>query len=314
MADDTPFTPLPDPVYFPAGDETLFGVFTQADTPGSTGVLVASGGLTGTSTVGRNQLYVQLSRGLAADGYHSLRFDYHGMGESTGILEEFRLDAEGPFVDDLVGAAGWMRQQGMDEIVLLGKCFGSRMGLSAVSRLGPLGGVVLIGPPVRDFGKGERAVARLATDLSARDILRRVLRPEVVRKLADPRHRAVYTRAAMAKVRAIAARLDRTPDRRPDDMAWVSRRFFEPLASLVDQRVPVQLIYGVDDDFYQDFLKASQRGRLAELLARAGPMIEVSEVHGLVRGYAHAGGQQAIIEAARAWMARRDDAVPSLTA
>ena len=312
------------PVYFAGGTESIFGIVTApapapvdggegSDRPG---VVIASGGLTGTSTVGRNQLYVRLARDLAADGFTSVRFDYHGMGDSTGLLEEFRLDAEAPFVDDVLGAARCLQDHGAASTILLGKCFGSRMALSSARELDALAGVILIGPPVRDFGKGERTVARLVTELDTRDFLRKALRPAVVRNLADRRHRTVYLRAATAKVRALASRLRQAPAAKGQEQPfWVSPKFFDPLEQLVNRGVPVQFIYGVDDDFYQDFRKASGHGRMAELLQRAGPLVEVTEIEGLVRGFAHASGQLAIIAAAREWLQRLGTAPqPSLPA
>lgn len=307
MPGSTAPPPRQAPVFFPSGDDTIFGIVTTAvggrAGPAGSGVVIASGGLTGTSTVGRNQLYVRLARDLAADGFPSLRFDYHGMGESTGVLEEFRLDAEAPFVEDILGAARCLAELGATETILLGKCFGSRMALSSAGDLDSLAGVILIGPPVRDFGKGERTVARLATELNTVAFLRKALRPAVLRNLADRRHRTVYLRAATAKLRAVSARLRQAPAAKGREQAfWVSPRFFSPLEELVERGVPVQLIYGVDDDFYQDFRKASRNGRLAELLERAGPLVEVTEIEGLVRGFAHASGQAAIIAAARQWL------------
>jgi pimeloyl-ACP methyl ester carboxylesterase len=292
-----------EPVYFPAGAEMLFGVHTApAVESGAPAIVIVSGGLTGTSTVGRNQMYVSLARAAAADGHRSLRFDYHGIGESTGVLDEFSLESDGPFVDDIVGAGSWLLDRGAERFVLLGKCFGSRMTLGAVPWFeGRLDGVVLIGPPVLDFGRGEKVVARLAVQLSVGDYVRRAVRPAVIANLRSAKHRAGYARAARAKWRALRA----PGERSGDGGAAVSRRFIEPLRRLIEAGVPVQLIYGVDDEFYADFCRASEAGPLARLLHDAGDLVEVTEVTGLVRGFASETGQEAIIEAARDWLRRR---------
>lgn len=300
---DAPPLPREIPVFFTAGGESLFGIVAEPATgAGTTGVVIVSGGLTGTSTVGRNQLYVWLARQLAADGFPSIRFDYHGMGESTGRLDEFRLDTEEPFVDDILAAAHCLRGHGVERIVLLGKCFGSRMALAATGQIGELDGVVLIGPPVRDFGKGERTVVRLATELTARQWLQRALRPETVRNLADKRRRTDYRRAAVAKGRAMVARRRRRRrhGQRTGDF-WVSSRFVDPLWRLAERRVPVQLVYG-DDNFYRDFRTASRQGALAELLGDPTALVTISEVPGLARGFVQGPGQEAIIGTIRSWL------------
>lgn len=287
------------PVYFPSVTESLFGIHVQPAS-GALGppVLIASGGLTGTSTVGRNQMFVRLSHQLAEDGLPSMRLDYHGIGESTGLLSEFRLDAEQPFVDDLLGAARWLEAQGARRLFLVGKCFGSRMALATSGELlDRLDGVVLIGAPLRNFGKGERTVTRLATELSLVDYLKRALKPEVLRGLGQARNRRTYTRAALAKLRHVAQRARPSTAAREGANRWTSPAFLDRLEALVDHKIPVVLVYGVDDDFYQDFQRARQQGRLRDLLERGGTGISVTTTPGQVAGFVQVEVQDAIIEA-----------------
>lgn len=295
------------PVFFPAGQETVFGIYTRPVPDHlDLAVLISSGGLTGTSTVGRNQMFVRMAQRLAADGLPSLRFDYHGIGESTGVLEEFRLEVTQPFSDDIVGAAACLARHGHHRSILLGKCFGSRMALSSAALLDGLEGVVLIGAPVKDFGKGERAVTRLASEVSIRDGVRRVLQPAFLRGLADQRRRKTLARAAKAKLRALSGRLPgRTSPAARQDLQGVSRRFLEPLEALLERGIPVQLVYGREDDFYREFLQASQHGRLARLLADHAELIEVSLTPGQVRGFVQCEVQDAIIDAACSWIRDR---------
>lgn len=305
------------PGYFQAGPETLFGLLTPApDGAGDAGVLVVSGGLSGTSTVGRNQLYVNIARIVASDGYHVGRFDYHGMGESTGVIDAFHLEADASFVEDVSAAATWLRDQGVRRMVVLGKCFGSRMALGAVDRIADLAGVVLIGPPVNDFGKGEKTVTRLATELSLTDYARRLLQPKVLERLADPRHRATYIRAGKAKARVLAVAARRrlglgdlgAPQAPPAQGPVVSAKFMRPLRQLLERGVRLQFVYGIDDDFYADFKKA-QQGPLGELLTRHASLVEIVEIPGLVRGFVETEAQDAIIEAVRRWLKEGSAAV-----
>lgn len=297
------------PAYFPAGSETLFGISCRAGgSANRTGVLISSGGLTGTSTVGRNQMFVRLARRLAGLGFPNLRFDYHGIGQSTGVLEEFRLDATEPFVDDIRGAADWLLGQGVDRMILLGKCFGSRMALTAAAALPSISGLVLVGAPVRDFGTGEKAITRLATELTTLDFARRGLRLKTLRKLADPRHRRAYARAVAAKLRVLRTRPDEAGPE-PEDASWVSPHFLRPLSTVLERGVPVQLVYGVDDEFYSDFLVAREQGRLNRLLARFPQQVDVTTTPGQVRGFAQLDVQDAIIDVACDWIRSCDDHV-----
>jgi len=137
------------PAFFPAGAETLFGVLTRptGEWNGTTVTMLTGGGYI-TSTH-RNRLYVTLARRLAVLGYQSLRFDYHGTGESTGAVEEFSLDQ--PFSEDVRGALRWLEAREPTKHVLIGSCFGARTVLSCSPGLAALAGAILISPPVRDF-------------------------------------------------------------------------------------------------------------------------------------------------------------------
>jgi dienelactone hydrolase len=141
------------PISFRAGKETLFGLLStpQGDGP-STAVLVLGGGGTTPTAIGRNRFFVTLCRRLAALGYDALRFDYHGLGDSTGKAD-FRLDR--PFLEDLEGAVALVGGRGIPSYALVGSCFGARTALSGGPSLPGLKGLVLLAPPLRDFALSE---------------------------------------------------------------------------------------------------------------------------------------------------------------
>src|SRR5574341_346327 len=90
------------PVFFPVKGEQLFGVLSIPEGASrGTGVIQLVGGsfIPGTNI---NRVAVRLARTLAARGFHVLRFDYHGVGECTGSIDAYHLDA--PFTSDLEGA------------------------------------------------------------------------------------------------------------------------------------------------------------------------------------------------------------------
>lgn len=75
---------------FDGAGETLVGVLAAAAdgvAPSGWGVLIVVGGPQ--YRVGAHRQFVQLARALAAAGHASLRFDYRGMGDSSGELRGF---------------------------------------------------------------------------------------------------------------------------------------------------------------------------------------------------------------------------------
>ena len=79
------------PVFFKAANHQLFGILTEpTGDPLGTVVIPLSGGGTPLST-NRNRFSVRLCREVARLGFHALRFDYHGIGESEGQVAPFEL-------------------------------------------------------------------------------------------------------------------------------------------------------------------------------------------------------------------------------
>lgn len=73
---------------FACAGETLVGILTNPETAGSTGIIIIVGGPQ--YRVGSHRQFVHLARALAAAGYPVLRFDYRGMGDSTGEQRDFQ--------------------------------------------------------------------------------------------------------------------------------------------------------------------------------------------------------------------------------
>ncbi len=133
------------PLLFECGGERLLGVLALAQQTGDCGVLIIVGGPQ--YRAGSHRQFVLLARKLAAVGYPSLRFDYRGMGDSSGSPRDFRYvgaDIEAA-VSAFLAAAPQLKR-----IVLLGLCDAASAALMYGVDLKAVAGMVLINPWVRD--------------------------------------------------------------------------------------------------------------------------------------------------------------------
>ena len=67
---------------FECANDRLVGILNKPDSPGNTGVIVIVGGPQ--YRAGSHRQFVLLARHLSANGIATLRFDYRGMGDSSG--------------------------------------------------------------------------------------------------------------------------------------------------------------------------------------------------------------------------------------
>jgi dienelactone hydrolase len=274
------------PVFFPAGRDSLFGIWTEP-TGTATGVAVTmlpgAGHLTCSH---RNRMYVRLARGLASKGHHVLRFDYHGVGESGGTAEGFVLDA--PFTADALAAISWVESEGLRSHVLVGSCFGARTMLAAAPSVGGLRAVVLVSPPVRDFERGEES----AIEWSGGQLVRRLGDRDTLRGLLDSKRREVYRRFAATKLRDVATRVRS----REAVSRYTAPGFLEPLRELVARRVSVCIYYGVADGLWQHFRRACAAD-LGRLLDEAGALVTVETFDGALHNFDNLESQDALVTA-----------------
>jgi pimeloyl-ACP methyl ester carboxylesterase len=282
------------PVFFQAAGEDLFGVITEPTAPSNgIGLILLGGG--DVPAPNRNRLSVRVARRVAALGYHSLRFDYHGVGESTGVTDAYRLGR--PFVDDVLGGVRCLEENGIREIALVGTCFGARGALASAVKIPRLRGVILLAAPIRDFEKGTPKLEAIPTS----QYLRRGLRPSTLVKLRNPRRRQFAARVARTKLRA-AVRSNgggAAPAQKQ-----VSPRFSEPLAELGARGTPVLLAYGTEDEFYGPFLEA--RPALAAALDAPGSRIEERLVPGRIHGLTTLAVQDEVTDLIEEWLAGLD--------
>ena len=279
------------PAFFPMGAESLFGVLTSppGEHNGVAAIVLSGGGATAPAT-NRNRLSVHMCRQLAALGYHAARFDYHGIGESTGVLAGAPKVYE-PYLHDIEAAVGWVRSSGLDRFILIGSCFGARTALSYAPQLDGLEGLILVSPPLRDIQLEEGAGTRLAHNLSLRQAVARAARLQTIRGLAHPTRRRAYGHFVKAKTRQALGANGHATDGVDH---WVSAMFLEPLRRLAAGDIPVRFVYGTKDWHYDDF-ERGRSGRLGNVLD-ASPLTDVTLIEGEVHGLTNVRVQEEVAE------------------
>lgn len=145
-------------VQFPnSRGELLSGVLHTPDGarhPNAAGVLWLSAGQK--VRQGAWRMNVAVARRLAAMGIPSLRFDFHGIGDSEGelpndipVMDLYGFIQTGGFRDDTVCAAQFLqRETGVRSLVLGGLCGGGISGLFAGQHIDGVFGHVLVDLPV----------------------------------------------------------------------------------------------------------------------------------------------------------------------
>ncbi len=165
----------------------LRGILHEPDPSVARGVcvLLLSPGIKG--RVGPHRLYLKIAARLVPLGFHVLRFDYYGLGDSEGEISERALAdmyvtiQGGRYVDDTIAAMDWAQQSlRISRFVGSGLCGGSLSALLTAERDSRIECLLGIGiPAILDGGPAnwERFLTKgqLAN-----------LRSSYLRKLLDP--------------------------------------------------------------------------------------------------------------------------------
>ena len=141
-------------IIFDCGQETLAGIAAVPEAPASTGVVIIVGGPQ--YRAGSHRQFVLLARALAAAGYPVLRFDYRGMGDSTGTPRDFT-----DVTDDISAAITSIQGQlpSVKHVVLWGLCDGASAALLYWNETkdSRVSGLCLLNPWVRSEASLARA-------------------------------------------------------------------------------------------------------------------------------------------------------------
>ena len=148
-------------------------------------VLLLSPGIKG--RIGPHRLYLKLAAQLVPAGFHVLRFDFHGLGDSEGELHEelladvYNTIQGGRYVEDTIAAMNWMEaEHGIAQFVGSGLCGGSITALLSAARDSRIKSLLAIGlPVVLDGGEANRGrfLSTQQTVAARSEFFRRLVRP-----------------------------------------------------------------------------------------------------------------------------------------
>lgn len=189
---------------FRCGDETLVGILAMHEERcRDTALLVVVGGPQ--YRVGSHRQFVLLARRAAAEGYPTLRFDYRGMGDSSGAMRGFEsvCDDIGAAIDALMAACPSVRR-----ILLWGLCDGASASLLYLEETADprIAGLCLLNPWVR-------SPASLARTHVRHYYLQRLQQADFWHKLLTGRVAGQALHGLLANLRLAGRRHDDAPAR-----------------------------------------------------------------------------------------------------
>jgi pimeloyl-ACP methyl ester carboxylesterase len=240
------------PVYLPAGDEHVFGILTRPTGMANGTALLCFHAGAQNLTSHRNRVYTRLCRDAAGAGYSALRMDFHGTGDSSGVLVD--RGVSGQTVVDVDVAVRWLTEQGVQRIVVVGSCWGGLVALVAAARHEAVVSAALLSPPLYLLETGGSVTQGRPQHERLGRALSKALRLRVFHLFLVERE---YRRWVIRRVRrrawvGLAARLGRSTGPREDHVTVSAQSLFEPL---LQRGVPIRVLFGEQDETYLDQLK-----------------------------------------------------------
>ena len=237
----------------------------------------------------RNRMWIEGARRLAAQGFTTIRVDYHGCGDSGG--DSAQLDPNRPYRDDVVAVIRHAREQfGARRFVVSGACFDARTALSAFAQEGgSIVGLVFMAAPVMELD----TVVRVHAD--SKDwahLWRALFKPGNWRALGQPgrwKHMAAVLGRVTGKSVGAASELP------------LSAGFVDDFRALVRSGARALFLYGHEDAEYASF-RVAERTVFATLPADVRARFDVEVWPGSVHGFLEMTRQRETFTRAVSWI------------
>jgi len=270
------------PVWVPVGDHHVAAIVTLPEGD-PRGVVVFTTGGGGSLRSQRFRLWTRAARGLAQQGIASVRMEYPGVGDSTGVARIGLGWANLP-VDDVVAVAKFaMSVTGTERLGLCGNCAGARSSIRAVRSLPECRSLVLfwlkpLASVDRASRKGLRSAIRMADHLPApvKGVLAKAYWKRESRAgrgdgVADTLRRAaagrdlllIETKSALAgDIPAVMKELDGSIDGNRVEFRPVESTSMQAFQSVSEQEMTVETVIEWFDRSFQKI--SSVEGRIRE--------------------------------------------------
>jgi hypothetical protein len=94
-----------------------------------------------------NNVVEAIQEAFAAENYTTLRFNFRGAGQSTGIYDEGRGEQE-----DIIAVCQYLQNTGTEKLSFAGYSFGSWVGSKVIEQADdPFNAVIFVSPPINYF-------------------------------------------------------------------------------------------------------------------------------------------------------------------
>ena len=301
--------PRETPLFLDAGDENLAAYLTEPGGKSNGQGLVMMPGAGHGTAAGPNRLWTRLARQLADDGYTVLRFTYRSISNSTGDKAVFDLAA--PLVDDARAAVDAIRASGVDEVSLLGWCYGGIVATAVADA--EITRVILLSPSSRTNTMGIRNhTDQRAENMGTAEMVRSVFDPSKWRSLSDPAQRRTYKRMIAAKGRQLWKGKQGAATSEPGP-SWLNHNWLDDLEGVArDTDTEIRIMFGRDDTDHRDY-QTIRGGRISEIFAVLGDRLEIHRSNGSIHQLHTPAAQEAAMVTVGTWMdgVRVDSPTPS---
>jgi pimeloyl-ACP methyl ester carboxylesterase len=291
----------------------LRGILHEPDPSVARGVcvLLLSPGIKG--RVGPHRLYLKIAARLVPLGFHVLRFDYYGLGDSEGEISERALAdmyvtiQGGRYIDDTIAAMDWAQQNlRISRFVGSGLCGGSLSALLTAERDSRIECLLGIGiPAILDGGPAnwERFLTRGQLANLRSSYLRKLLDPHSWQRLLSGKtNYSMLWRSLKKKTSPEPRSGSPEKDGLPPDNA--NPRFAQAFRTLIESRRPMLLIFSGNDRLHFEFEEKFE-ARHADLAAQRGRLYDTFVIPQANHVLSDCASMQAMLDRAEQWLNNR---------
>lgn len=275
-------------VVFPCAGKELLGIIVMPEQAATTGVIIVVGGPQ--YRAGSHRQFLLLSRFLAEAGYPAMRFDFRGMGDSTGDLRDFEAINE-----DIEAAIDAFKANSpqVERVMLWGLCDAASASLLYwdATKDTRVSALVLLNPWVR-------SEATLARTHIKHYYGQRLLQVEFWRKLLTGK--LGIGRAVGGFVANLRSAKEQPSQKSTESLLPFQKRMMRALGNFPGQ---ILLILSGDDYTAKEFIEAIQADSVGSE-ALLGKRLTRIDVEGADHTFSSADWRQVVQEITSTWIAQ----------